>query len=432
MKTKPFVLLCLLLFLCAMGQVVYGQYAPPSGPPSLPAYGGQYSRAFAAPGPIHPYAAPMGQFGPVMPSGQFMAMPANWAQQAEDEAPFRVFLAGDDSGNPDKQVFLASTRSKKGKPDRDDGKCDAKDGKCGTCCNFRFFGDYLYLRARDAEVAYAVEANSGVGPPPVQVSPIALLDQDFSSGFRAGFGICLDDCSELVASYTLFETATSHQIVSAPPITQIVSMVIHPLTPAAVTGTDAAAGRHDIDFELIDLDYRRVWWDDGLGNASWSVGVRWGQLEQNFSSVFTDSLAPPIIPEVTVLTDVDFSGAGVRFGLEGERHGTRFPFLVYAKGFASLMAGEFDASYQQNNLGTSFVDTSWTAGRIVPTFDLELGGGFDCCNGCFRATAGYVFSAWTNAVKTDDWIHAVQTNDFRGMNDTMTFDGLVVRVEGRF
>jgi len=133
-----------------------------------------------------------------------------------------------------------------------------------------------------------------------------------------------------------------------------------------------------------------------------------------------------------VLTDVDFSGAGVRFGLEGERHGTRFPFLVYAKGFASLMAGEFDASYQQNNLGTSFVDTSWTAGRIVPTFDLELGGGFDCCNGCFRATAGYVFSAWTNAVKTDDWIHAVQTNDFRGMNDTMTFDGLVVRVEGRF
>ncbi len=78
------------------------------------------------------------------------------------------------------------------------------------------------------------------------------------------------------------------------------------------------------------------------------------------------------------------------------------------------------------------VDTGWKAGRIVPTFDLELGGGIYLPGGTLQATVGYVFSAWTNVVKTEDWINAVQTNDFRDMGDTITFDGIVARVEGRF
>ena len=183
---------------------------------------------------------------------------------------------------------------------------------------------------------------------------------------------------------------------------------------------------------MIDLDYRRIWWEDYLANVSWVAGVRWGRLEQNFFSVFTDSLVGPPINEVSVATDIDFSGAGLHLGLEGERYADRLPFMVYGKLFGSLMAGEFEGSYQQINNGSSFVNTSWKAGRIVPTFELELGGGYCCCDGAFRATAGYVFSAWTNMVKTEDLIHAVQMNDFRDMGDTMTFDGLVGRVEWRF
>jgi hypothetical protein len=222
-------------------------------------------------------------------------------------------------------------------------------------------------------------------------------------------------------------------------------MVIHPATPNAVIGTAAAWGRHDLEYDLMDLEYRRVWWDDGLGKSlkgdcsagssmNWVAGVRWGRLEQNFQSVFTDDLVGPPIAEVTVLTDIDFDGIGVRLGLEGERYASRLPFMVYGKCYGSLIAGEFDASYQQTvQAGANFgVDTSWTAGRIVPTFELELGGGFVCCDGSLRATAGYMFSAWTNVVKTEDFIHAVQTNDFRDMGDTITFDGLVARVEGRF
>jgi hypothetical protein len=35
-------------------------------------------------------------------------------------------------------------------------------------------------------------------------------------------------------------------------------------------------------------------------------------------------------------------------------------------------------------------------------------------------------------VKTDEWIDAVQNNNFVDMSGGMTFDGLVLRCEGRF
>jgi tripartite-type tricarboxylate transporter receptor subunit TctC len=78
------------------------------------------------------------------------------------------------------------------------------------------------------------------------------------------------------------------------------------------------------------------------------------------------------------------------------------------------------------------VDTGWKAGRVVPICDLEIGGGFYSPCGTYRATVGYVFSAWGNVVKTQDWIQAVQTNSYNNLGNTMTFDGLVARIEARF
>jgi hypothetical protein len=122
--------------------------------------------------------------------------------------------------------------------------------------------------------------------------------------------------------------------------------------------------------------------------------------------------------------------------LEAERRACchHIPVLVYVKGMTSLMAGEMDASYVQTgqNNARNVVDTSWSAGRIVSTFDLELGGGLTTPGGRLRGTLGYVFSSWGNMVKTEDWVRAVQTNDFRDMGDTITFDGVVARIEGRF
>lgn len=316
------------------------------------------------------------------------------------------------------------------------GKCP--DGTCDPTYNIRAFGEYLYLRARDVEVPYAVESNLAIPPnfnSPIQTSPIALVDQDYSSGFRAGFALCLDDRTELAVTYSWFESSADHHITRDPsrPILQILPMVSHPSTPTAITGTVEASANAQIDFDLIDLDLRRVLAQSCQTDLFGTVGVRYGRLDQGFEAQFFNG--PTFDPlDARVMTDIDFEGIGLKLGLDGDYYATRLPVMGYMKGAVSLLAGEFNASYQQFAVGAPDpeVNTAWSAGRIVPTFDLEVGGGFYSPNGHLRATVGYCYSVWTNMVKTDDWIHGIQGNAFQNMDGAVTFDGLVLRVEGRF
>lgn len=417
---------------------------PAQAPPSLPGYG-VYG---VAPIAVNAYGQPV----PLV--GQPVAVPVTRtaeltrAENGQTRPSYRVTVVGHeqqtqkkDEKQPEQKAALF-----------DDASCKAVDcgqkscGHVGECCchpyTVRAYGEFLYLRARDAEVCYAVETNSNLPQDisafpgvPVQTSPVGMLDQDYSAGFRAGFGICLDECSEIGVSYTWFDTSTDDSITRHPnfPIRQIMPMAMHPGTYDAITGTVEAAGRHDIQFDLIDVDYRQFLVQSCTSHLDCLIGIRWGNLEQNFAARYTDDLSQPE-NAYAAATDIDFTGVGLRLGLEGERYYCRVPVMLYMKGFASLMAGEFDATYQQTVQNTAGfgVDTGWEAGRIVPTFDLELGGGVYLPGGTMQLTVGYVFSAWANVVKTEDWIHAVQTNDFRDMGDTITFDGLVARVEGRF
>jgi hypothetical protein len=152
-------------------------------------------------------------------------------------------------------------------------------------------------------------------------------------------------------------------------------MVLHPATFDAITGTVEAAGYHDLRMDVIDIDYRGYLVQSCTSSLDYVIGARWGRLEQNFGARFTDDLSFAS-NAAEVATDIDFTGAGLKLGLEAERFYCAVPLKLYAKGMTSLMAGEFDATYQQtvqNNSGYG-VNTGWKAGRIVPTFDLEIGG----------------------------------------------------------
>lgn len=314
--------------------------------------------------------------------------------------------------------------------------CDGKH-KCYTpCYGVRGFGEYLFLRARDAEQPFAVQVNSQLpaGIPAIQTSPIALVDPDYSSGVRAGFGVCLSNMSELVMSYTHWESDTQNNITRDNPNIQAVrSLVIHPGTRSVVTDTVSAAATLDMQYDLIDADFRKIFYRDCTTDLSYTIGLRYGEFHQDFSSLLTDDLASAT-NDTELFSNIDFYGAGVRLGLEGEHYARCLPMMFYMKGFTSLLAGEMHSSYQQTVQANSNygVNTSWRAGRVVPTFDLELGTGFYTPGGTFRVTAGYMFSAWSNMLKQEDWIDAVQANNYTDMSGVVTLDGLVFRVEGRF
>lgn len=310
------------------------------------------------------------------------------------------------------------------------GMCGSGGCQCSKVCySVAVFGEFLYLRARDAEVAYATITNAAVAPPgvPIQVAPLGMVDPDFQPGFRGGVTARTGAYSTLTAQYTMFESDTADSLGPAPPGRSIQGLIFHPQTAqAAASGTGPATADYRISFDLIDLEYRRLIRSSCNHQLNLLLGVRYGSLEQEFRG------SVPVLGQDTVVTDIDFEGIGARLGLEYDRK-LRRGLSVYGKLHGSLLAGEWTADYDQGqNFDNSVVDTSWEAGRITPVIDFELGMGWTSESGFWKFQAGYLYSGWFNGVNTDNWIKAVQGNNFVDIGDRITFDGLTARVETRF
>ena len=305
----------------------------------------------------------------------------------------------------------------------------AQKGTSKWCRTWNIWGEFLYLRSRDSEVTYGVETNTAVAPPtpPVQVGRVGMIDQTHDPGFRFGVTYGLDETSSLTASWAMLESHRTDRIDRTSLSNVIESMVLHPTTVAASSSGTFATGIHDIDFDLVDLEYRGQLSSSEVTKTNYVIGLRYVNLQQQFLHN-TD-----IIGSQSVDTDIDFHGLGVRLGLEGERFRHKSRCFFYGKTYVNFIPGEFNAKFDQGQaFDASVVDTLWEAGRIVSIWDLELGLGHVCKSERWSMSLGYSFSAWTNVVKTDEFINAVQTNNFLDLGETMTYDGLVARLEGRF
>lgn len=305
------------------------------------------------------------------------------------------------------------------------------------------FGEFLYIRPRNAEVTYALPIDGPVAPvlgAEVPVGPAAVADYEYDPAFRVGFSLRLQPDSSLTAQYTNFRGDAADGVTVVAPIL-LRSLVTHPLSMNATTDTLEANASVGLEYDLIDLDFKALFDGcepiqcDSCGNRksefadvlNYIVGVRYARLDQDFRSTFV------VTGTTAVNTNVDFDGGGLRLGLEGERHSTATGLYVYGQGISNLMVGEFKADYLQTNTfnGTEAL-TSWSGGRVVPGFDLELGFGWVAPRRRLRLSTGYMVSTWFNVVKTEDFIDAAQTHDFDGMSSILTFDGLVGRAEWEF
>lgn len=311
--------------------------------------------------------------------------------------------------------------------------CGGVCGACGCdpccCIQWEVYGDFLYLRPRNAEVAFAVNTNQVAQPPipPIQTSPVTIVDPDYQPGFRVGFRRYIDVCASVGAEYWHYESDTAASATTD--VTDVIqSLVTHPSSLTANTPWQNANGGLDINFDRVNADYRWIFSCSDRHEVAFVGGAAYAGLEQKFAANFS------VLGNEFVNTDVTFDGGGIRVGLEAERHARCSGFFVYGKGYSSFLAGEFRTSYVQGNPGVDpiVVNTGWQAGRVVPILDLELGAGWASCSGCLRVSGGYMVSGWFNVVKTDDWIKAVQSNNFTGLSDGMSFDGLVARAEVRF
>ena len=286
----------------------------------------------------------------------------------------------------------------------------------------------LYIRARKAEVPYAVEANGPIAPGtvPIQRGELGILDSDYDLGFRAGANIALDTVSSIDVRFTFFESETDDELSSTSPFI-VRSLVSHPSTSNAASDVLSSVANLDIDFQIIDLSYRHLWKCCDLFSANYVVGARYADFDQEFDVDFVKNV------DESVQTDLDFEGAGLRIGLETQRFSCRNQLHVYANGYASLLSGQFSGHYfQGNNFDGTEVDIRWEAGRVVPILDFEAGVGWSSLNNKLNLSAGYMVSAWFNSVLTNDFINAVQTNNYLDLDESIWFDGLQARVSYSF
>ena len=301
---------------------------------------------------------------------------------------------------------------------------------CGGClAGFEVFGEFLYLRPRNGEVAYAVPVDGPIAPVlnnGIPVGDTRVADVDYRGGFRFGVNAVTTICGRLTGQWTRFQSHDNDQFSINPPDV-IRSLVTHPLGGNAASDGLQTSASLDINFDLIDLAVqtplcRRECW---AADLVW--GVRYGRLEQQFQSEID------VNGQTFVNTDIDFDGVGPRVGLLGQRNLGRGTLYAFGRGEASFLVGSFDATYaQQDVFAGQVVNTGWDAGRVVPQLEMELGLGWCTPGGRFQVRAGYLVAAWFNAVRSNEFINAVQQGNLDGMGDGVTFDGLSLRAELRF
>jgi hypothetical protein len=324
------------------------------------------------------------------------------------------------------------------------------EGNCDHCCPSHcsmgrclhrsgVFGEFLYWQVTGADLSYGVPQDGISAPgsptPPgtAPVGDVGVLEYDYEAAFRVGFNVALHCNSSVSVAYTHFETNTDHALfIPAPFVIQ--PLVLAPGTFNAGFTAQLATAETSLEMETIDLDYRGVIMSCSKYHLNCVAGARYGELDQSFSSVFL--FAPPN-GTTFVATELDFAGAGLRLGLEGERFILpRMGISLYGKAIGSVLGGEFRGTYGQvNQFNGVEAFTTWEDSRLVPMAEAELGFSWVNRRDTLRFSAGYYAGIWSNVVTTAEWINGVQGLSFvdisRDTYDCIRFDGLVARAELR-
>jgi hypothetical protein len=262
---------------------------------------------------------------------------------------------------------------------------------------------------------------------------VGILDYDYEPNFRVGGTLALNcDCS-LTAAWTKFETQTTNELTAqAPRVVQ--PLVMFPGTFNAGFTAQNARASSSLETESVDIEYRAVLHSGPRHHLNLMAGARYSELDQSFEVVFP--FAPPD-GTTLVNTELDFEGAGLRVGLDGETYvWRRMGISVYGKLTGGVLGGEFSGHYVQfNQFNGIETAVGWRDDRLVPIADGEWGVRWASPKGAISLSAGYYIGIWGNIVTTAEWINGVQAFNFvdisRDTHDSLQFDGLVARAEVR-
>jgi hypothetical protein len=295
-------------------------------------------------------------------------------------------------------------------------------------CHYMVFAEYLYWTVHGADVPYA-QAFDGVDPVlSVPRGEVGVASPQYQSGFKVGGGVSLGN-GWLVGTFTYFDMDRGSSL-AAGPGDVLHNFMVFPNTVNAAGDSLTAVANYHIQLYMVDLDYKCPIINNDHLSLNWVAGIRYAHLDQNFSDTFQ------ITGTTTINSTISFDGIGPRIGLEGE-YKICGGFYGYCHGLFDVLFGEFRGNYGERNVFTGVVgQTSVMEDRAVPILELEVGAGWQSCDGRFRFSAGYYVGAWFNVMTTTSLQSGIgnanYTTNGNNFRDNITFDGFVAKFEFRF
>jgi hypothetical protein len=198
------------------------------------------------------------------------------------------------------------------------------------------FGEFLYLRPRNAEVAYAVPVNAPLIAGELEPQgPIAIVDPDFEPAFRVGGNWAVSEGNSIAAQYTRLQSeTTSSAAVGAGNL--LFPLVTLPEPVADTIDAVSASATHNIDLDIVDVDFRGLLAGCECNNYAFAVnylgGAEFAMLDQVFHANFVEDADDA----VTVDSDIQFDGVGMRLGMQGERFFPASGLIVNGRGITSV------------------------------------------------------------------------------------------------
>jgi hypothetical protein len=278
--------------------------------------------------------------------------------------------------------------------------------------------DYLYLRARRRAFDFAITDPFLNGAVQGTVSSLSWTN---NSGYRVGGGYRLGHGWEAGVSYFYFHT-NDNRTAFAP----TGGALFATLTAPGIDQVSNAFATTNLNMDVIDAEVAKRIESDGL-TLRLSGGVRVAEISQKLGAAYSGATAGAGV--VSVSSPINFTGIGVRVGAEGwwDAWCTGYGKLgLYAKGYGSLLSGEFHSRLLQvaNNGATPIVDVSDKFDKVVPVAEVGIGIGWQ--NERMQFRVGYELMNYFNLIDSVDFVDSNSFGKIGHRIGDLSLEGLVV------
>ena len=266
-------------------------------------------------------------------------------------------------------------------------------------------------------------SGTGAGAPAGSVDfrgSIKRIRPNWDWGFRFGFGYDVPyDQWEFQALWTHYITEKSNSASG-----NLLPLWAHPDLAAANTATHAR-GQWNLRLNVFDFDLGRPFWVGKHFSLKPYFGLRLAWIDQIFKVHYDFATSPLIVGRLHAKSD--FSGAGLRLGLDG-RFAFKKGFSIYGVSAFSLLYGRFETDFSERENGLKIADADDDFHSGLPTLQLALGLQWDTYLYCHRYhlgfNVGWEQNLWFSLNQMNHFLHQLNEGNLHQENGNLTLQGI--------